>query len=124
MLDRLIEIRGVQQHTEPGTELETTEPTERQPNTMHESAEGDTSPTQPQPPMSPPPEEPVTIRTTEPLEPEPTPQGIKDPQEAATTRELPMADTITQQPQPPISPQTEVPTKMVTREPLEPEPTM
>ena len=57
LLDRLIEIRGEQHHTEPGAEQEIAEPIERQPNTKeatttHESTEGDMSTPQPQPPMS------------------------------------------------------------------------
>ena len=73
--------------------------------------------------MSSQPEEPITVMNSKPLESGPAPQGNKDPQKAATTRELAGAKTITQQPQPPINQQTEVPATMVAREPWEPEPT-
>ena len=104
----------MQQHTGPRAEHETTKPTERQPTTTRESSEGETSQLQSQPPMGPQTEEQVTTVTSE---PEPTPQENKDPQKAASTRELAGADMITQQPQ------TDVPAKMITREPLDTEPT-
>ena len=113
----------MQQHTGPRAEHETTKPTERQPTTTRESSEGETSQLQSQPPMGPQTEEQVTVITSDPRESEPTPQENKDPQKAASTRELAGAKTITQQPQPPINQQTEVPATMVAREPWEPEPT-
>ena len=67
--------------------------------------------------MSSQPEEPITVMNSKPLESGPAPQGNKDPQKAATTRELAGANMITQQPQ------TDVPAKMITREPLDTEPT-
>ena len=90
----------MQQHAGPTAEQETAERTERKRTTTRDSAEGETSQIQAQPHMSPQTEEPVAMVTSDPgePEPEPTPQENKDPQKAASTRELAGADTITQQP--------------------------
>ena len=110
LLDRLMEIRGIQQHAGPRAEQETIEPTERQPTTTRESAEGETSQIQAQPPISPQMEELVMAVTSDPHEPEPTPQGNQE----APTCKVAEADISTQQPQ------TDAPAEMVTRKPLAP----
>ena len=81
-MDRLMEIRGAQQHAEPVAEPESAEQVDCQPNTQeatitHESAE-DTNGEQTQPLMSPQTEARAMLVSNDPVEPEPITQTNDD----------------------------------------------